>query len=63
MKETGEIDFSKLLFHSTSICLTTDTLLPEILEKLEFCYNQKKEEITPQPQTYLRDLLAWETII
>ena len=25
MKETGEIDFSNLLFHSTLICLVTDT--------------------------------------
>ena len=23
---------------------------------LKFCYNQKKEEITPPPQTYLCDL-------
>ena len=26
-------------------------------------YNQNKEEITSPPQTYLRDLQAWETII
>ena len=25
MKETGEIDFGNLLFHSTLICLVTDT--------------------------------------
>ena len=55
MKETGEIDFGNLLLHSPLICLATDTLPLRILEKLKFCYNQKKEEITPQPQTYLRD--------
>ena len=55
MKETGEIDFGNLLLHSPLICLATDTLPVRILEKLKFCYNQKKEEITPPPQTYLRD--------
>ena len=25
MKETGEVDFGNLLFHSTLICLVTDT--------------------------------------
>ena len=57
MKETGEIDFINLLFHSTLICLVKT--LTGINEKLKLCYNQiKKEEIKHPPQTYLRDLLA-----
>ena len=41
MRETGRvIDFGNLLFYLPNI-------LPlGILEKLKFCYNQKKEEIT-----------------
>ena len=35
MKETNEIDFGNLLFHSPLICLAIDTLLLEILEKLK----------------------------
>ena len=35
----------------------------EILKKLNFCYNHKREEIThPLPQTNLRHLQVWETI-
>ena len=35
MKETKEIDFGNLLFHSPLICLVIDTLPLEILEKLK----------------------------
>ena len=56
MKETGEIDFDNLLLHSFPVCLETDNLDLEILEKLKFCYNQKKEETTSPPWAYLRDL-------
>ena len=55
-EETGEINFCNLLPHSPLICLATDTLPLGIFGKLELCYNQKKAEITPPPQMYLRDL-------
>ena len=31
-------------------------------DKVNFCYNQKNEEITLLPQEYLRKLWAWELI-
>ena len=40
----------------------TDALPVGILELLKFYYNQKKEGLTPPPQTYLCDLQAWEII-
>ena len=32
----------------------TNNLLLEIFEKVNFCYNHKKEDATPPTQTYLR---------
>ena len=43
MRETGESN-------------SPNTLRLGILEKLTFCHNEKKKEITSPPQTYLRDL-------
>ena len=51
MRETRENNrFSNLLLYSPN------TLPLEILQKLKFCYNQKKKEITSPPQMYLSDL-------
>ena len=58
MKETLEIGFGNLFLRLPLICLAIDTLSLGILEKLKFCYNQKKQEIAPPPQTYLRSLQA-----
>ena len=46
-----------LACRSTSCRSTECFCLPlGILEKLKFCYIQKKEEITPPPQAYLSKL-------
>ena len=55
MKKTREIDSGNLLLHSPLIFLATVTLPLGILQKLKFCYNQKKEETKP-PTT---DISAW----
>ena len=48
MKKTREIDSGNLRLHSPLIFLATVTLPLGILQKLKFCYNQKKEETKPQ---------------
>ena len=47
MKETGERDFDNLLIHSPLICLASDTLPLEIIEKLKLKSKERRRNHTP----------------